>query len=80
VPSEPVLDGGPDSPTGRGILGESGVPLKAYGHSTVICVKTAEPIEIPIGLWAQIGRRNHVASRGAEGRCHGNKFLAFAGL
>jgi len=26
----------------------------------VICAKTAEPIEMPFGLWAQMGRRNHV--------------------
>jgi len=26
----------------------------------VICAKTAEPIEIPFGLWAGMGPRNHV--------------------
>ena len=26
----------------------------------VICAKTAEPIEMPFGLWARMGRRNHV--------------------
>ena len=26
----------------------------------VICAKTAEPIEMPFGLWAWIGTRNHV--------------------
>jgi len=25
----------------------------------VICAKTAEPIEMPFGLWARMGRRNH---------------------
>jgi len=25
-----------------------------------ICAKTAEPIEMPFGLWAQMGHRNHV--------------------
>jgi len=39
--------------------------------------KTAAPIEIPFGLWARMGRRNHVLDGGAEGRCHGNHFLAF---
>jgi len=33
---------------------------KVYGHSAVICAKTAEPIEMPFGLWAQMGSRNHV--------------------
>jgi len=36
--------------------------------------KTAAPIEIPFGLWARMGRRNHVLDGGAEGRCHGNHF------
>jgi len=26
----------------------------------VICAKTAEPIKMPFGLWAQMGPRNHV--------------------
>ena len=36
----------------------------------------AEPIGMPFGLWARMGRRNHVldGSIGAEGRCHGNQF------
>jgi len=35
-----------------------GVPLQ--GHSTVICAKTAEPIKMPYGLWAQVRPRNRV--------------------
>jgi len=36
----------------------------------------AEPIRMPFGLWAGMGRRNRVGwgSIGAEGRCHGNQF------
>ena len=30
------------------------------GHSAVICAKTAEPIEVPFGLWARMGRKHHV--------------------
>jgi len=28
--------------------------------TTVICAKTAEPIGMPLGLWARMGPRNHV--------------------
>jgi len=28
--------------------------------------KTAEPIEMPLGLWARLGRRNHVLDGGPE--------------
>jgi len=30
----------------------------------VICAKTTESIEMPIGLWAQMGPRNHVSDGG----------------
>ena len=33
---------------------------KVWGHSAVICAKTAEPIELPFGLWARMGPRNHM--------------------
>ena len=26
----------------------------------IICAKTAEPIQMPFGLWARMGPRNHV--------------------
>jgi len=32
----------------------------------VICAKTAELIEMSFGLWAQIGRRNHVLDGGPQ--------------
>ena len=31
-----------------------------YRDTAVICSKTAEPIEIPFGLWTQVGQRKHV--------------------
>jgi len=31
-----------------------------------ICAKTAEPIEMPFGLWARMGHRNHVLDGGLE--------------
>jgi len=42
-----VLDGDPI------LRGEGAFHCKVLGHSTVICAKTAEPIEMPFGLWAQ---------------------------
>jgi len=30
----------------------------------VVCAKTAEPIGMTFGLWAQMGRRNHVLDVG----------------
>jgi len=60
-PGNHVLDGGPDSPMGRGKVlgGELVSHCKVQGHSTVVCAKTAEPIGMPFGLWARMGRRNH---------------------
>jgi len=42
-----VLDGDPI------LRGEGAFHCKVLGHSAVICAKTAEPIEMPFGLWAQ---------------------------
>jgi len=39
---------------------------KVYGNSTVICTKTAKPIEMPFGMWARMGRRNHVLDGGLQ--------------
>ena len=30
------------------------------------CAKTAEPIEMPFGLWTRMGRRDHVLDGGPE--------------
>ena len=32
--------------------GENVHPIVKYRDTTVICAKTAEPIEMPFGLWA----------------------------
>ena len=37
-----------------------GAPIVKYRDTAVICAKTAEPIEMPFGLWAWMGHRNHV--------------------
>jgi len=64
-PGNHVLDGGPDPPMGRGkFLGENGRPIVKYRDTTVICAKTAEPIRMPFGLWAQMGCWNHVLNGG----------------
>ena len=58
--------------------GGKGHPIvKLRGDSVVIAAKTAKPIEMAFGLWAWMGRRNHVLDGGpdgADGRCHGNQF------
>jgi len=76
-PGNHVLDGGPDPPwEGQIFGGEWASHCKVYGHSMVVCAKTAEPIGMPFGLRGKMGRRNRVGwgSIGAEGRCHGNQF------
>jgi len=64
-PGNHVLDGGPDPPMGRGkFLGQNGHPVVKYRDTMVVCAKTAEPIGMPFGLWARIGRRNHMLDGG----------------
>jgi len=56
-----VLDGGPDPPWEGAILRAGKKrPIVKYRDTLVICAKTAEPIEMPFGLWAQMGPRNRV--------------------
>ena len=43
---------------------EMSVPLQSIGTLCSPCVKTAEPIEMPFGLLAGMGRRNHVLDGG----------------
>jgi len=62
-PENHVLDGGPD-PYGKGQFWGKGRPLQIIGiHSAVSCAKTAEPIDLPFGLWTQVGRRQHKFNR-----------------
>ena len=66
-PGNFVLDGGLDPPRGGAILkGEGASHCKVWGHSAVICAQTAEPIEMPFGLCACMGPRNHVLDGGPD--------------
>ena len=63
--------GPPKFPPWEGaILRGKGVShCKVYGHSAVICAKTAEPMEMPFGLcllWAWMVPRNHVLDGGPD--------------
>jgi len=52
---------------GRGNFeGGIGRPIVKYGDTAVVCAKTAEPIEMPFGLWARMGRRNRVLDKSPE--------------
>jgi len=60
-PGNHVLRRGPDPPWEGAILrGEKCAHCKVSGHYVVICANTAELIDMPFGLWARMGRRNHV--------------------
>jgi len=59
-PNEPRITWGPDANMGRGNFeGKWANHCKVQGHSVVICANTAEPIEVPFGLWTRVGRRMH---------------------
>jgi len=45
---------------GRGNFEGKGRPIVKYGDTAIICAKTAEPIDMPFRLRAQVGTRNHV--------------------
>jgi len=49
-------------PTWEGAIlrGKQETHCKLYRHSAVSCANTAEPIEVPFGLWALMGRKHHV--------------------
>jgi len=47
-------------------------PIVKYRDTAVICAKTAEAIEMPFGLWAWIGARNHVLDNGPDPHGRGN--------
>jgi len=51
---------------GRGKVfgGEWASHCNIQGHSTVVCAKMAEPIGMPFGFWAWMGRGNHVLDGG----------------
>jgi len=65
APRNHVLDGGPDSPMGRGNFeGGKGRPIKYRDTLRSSVKKTAEPIQMLFGLWAQMGLRNPVLDGG----------------
>jgi len=43
-----------------------GVQIVKYRDTAVMCAKTAEMIEMPFGLWARMGPRNHALDGGPE--------------
>jgi len=49
-----------------------------YRHTAVICAKTTEPIEVPIGLWTRMGRKHHVL-HGRSGSPMGRAILVDRG-
>jgi len=60
-PRNHVVDWGPHPPWEGAILrGKGASHCKVYGRSAVIREKTAEPIQMPLGLWARMGRRSHL--------------------
>jgi len=55
-----VLDGGPHHLLEKdNIEGERVADYKVTRLSAVSCAKTAEPIEMPFGLWTRMGPRKH---------------------
>jgi len=64
-PGNHVLDGVQIPHMGRdNFRGKGASHSKVQGDSAVICAKTAKPIEVPFGLWAWMGRGNHVLDEG----------------
>jgi len=62
-PRNYVLDRGSDPPREEAILVDRGARCKVLGLSAVSCAKTAEPIDLPFGLWTPLGRRMHKFNR-----------------
>ena len=63
-----MLDGGPDPPMASVNFegGKGASHCKLWGHSAVICAKTAEPIEMQFRLWTGMGCWNHVLDESPE--------------
>ena len=60
-PKEPCIwiRWGVQIPMGRGNFGDRGTHWKVQGLSAISCAKTAEPIDLPFGLWTWVARRMH---------------------
>jgi len=67
-PDNHVLDRGPDPRRGKGQFfgGKGSSHCEVWVYSTVICAKTAEPIEMSSALWTRMGPRNHVLDGGPQ--------------
>ena len=56
-----VLDGCPDPPCEGTILrGKGAASCEVQGLSAMSRVKTAEPTDMPFGMWTGVGPGNHV--------------------
>jgi len=54
-PKEPRIRWGTDPSCEGAILRGKGRPIAKYRDSTVIRAKTAEPMEMPFGMWIPVG-------------------------
>ena len=63
IGQRPMLYRWTTPPTGGQHPPWEGAILKVYGHSAGICAKTAEPIDLPFGLWTRVGPRKHKFNR-----------------
>ena len=59
-PRNHILDGIQIFPYEGAIFREKDMPDHAQRHSSVSCARTAEPIEMPFGLWTTVGPGKHV--------------------
>jgi len=60
-PKELCIRWGPDPTMESGKFeGESAAHCKVQGRSAASRAKTAEPIEMPFGLWTRVPPRKHV--------------------
>ena len=63
-PRNHLLDG-VDISHGKGkFCGERAPRCKVQGRSAASCAKTAEPIEMPFGLWTWVDQMKHVLHGG----------------
>jgi len=58
-----MLDGGPDAPNFEGVRA---APCKVQGRPAISCVQTAEPIEMPFGLWTLVRPMKHMLDGGPD--------------
>jgi len=67
-PSKHVLDGA-EIPNVKGaIVRGKEMSEHVQWHSDVRCAKTAEPVDLPFGLWTWAGRRKHKGTLAPPGK------------